>query len=374
MRGTVARTLLVCALLVVGLAGATASPTLADAPMVGTSFPDDFPVVTDASLGTPVIGFGGAGPITRTPVIFLHGNNETPFPTTCNGSFGEIHNFAQHFADHGYALSELWGLGYQGDQCDTLTDPTIKSGETHSTVANVPDLRAFVHAVLGYTGADQVDVVGHSLGTTLTREWMRQDDSYHLVRTLIGVDGPNHGIINCSPDPANYYALDAAGGFGPDSAICVEYGASDTPFLRTLNAVDETPGPTRYVMIVNADVSFVYVSAQDGVFPPVPSQNRRGEPEDFSRSARLEGAQVREVTDQGRFDDTLGTAHIGIVNSPEVWALALEALTGGAATPPPSGDEPSPPPAAALPATGGGLALLGLLLMVAATRRRPPGG
>ena len=51
---------------------------------VGTSLPADFPVIVDASLGIPVIGFGAGGPVERTPVIFLHGNNDTPFPTACN--------------------------------------------------------------------------------------------------------------------------------------------------------------------------------------------------------------------------------------------------------------------------------------------------
>ena len=78
---------------------------------VGTSFPPDFPVIKDASLGVPVIGFGAAGRVQRTPVIFLHGNNDTPFPTACN-PFGYIHAMAQFFADHGYAASELWGLGW----------------------------------------------------------------------------------------------------------------------------------------------------------------------------------------------------------------------------------------------------------------------
>jgi hypothetical protein len=51
---------------------------------VGTSFPPGFPTILDASLGTPVLGFGAAGPVARTPVIFLHGNNDTPYPTACN--------------------------------------------------------------------------------------------------------------------------------------------------------------------------------------------------------------------------------------------------------------------------------------------------
>jgi hypothetical protein len=73
---------------------------------VGNSFPANFPVIEDTSLGKPVIGFGAAGPVTRVPVIFLHGNNDTPFPTTCN-PFGRVQAFAQYLADHGYATSEL---------------------------------------------------------------------------------------------------------------------------------------------------------------------------------------------------------------------------------------------------------------------------
>ncbi len=56
---------------------------------VGTTLPADFPVIEDASLGKPLIGFGAAGPVHRTPVIFIHGNNDTPFPTDCN-PFGRM--------------------------------------------------------------------------------------------------------------------------------------------------------------------------------------------------------------------------------------------------------------------------------------------
>jgi len=130
---------------------AVAAGTAGAAGTVGTSFPPGFPTIVDASLGTPVIGFGAAGPVRRTPVIFLHGNNDTPFATSCN-PYGQVHAIAQYLADHGYEPSELWGLGYQGDQCDTIATPTNKSSFAHSTVANVPDLDRFVHAVLAFTG------------------------------------------------------------------------------------------------------------------------------------------------------------------------------------------------------------------------------
>ena len=305
-----------------------ASPVWAADP-VGTSFPADFPVINDASLGVPVIGFGAAGRVRRTPVVFLHGNNDTPFPTACN-PFGYIHAMAQFFADNGYAASELWGLGYQGTQCDLITQPTNRSSGAHSTVANIPDLRRFIHAVLDYTGERQVDIVGHSLGVTLARTWLRTDNAFHLVRRLVAIDGPNHGIINCSPSPQNFYQLPANGGFTPDSAICLEYGSDNTPLIRFMNGDRrEAQPPTQYLVIRNADTSFVYFSAQDGVFPPVPAQDREGNPHDFSQSARIAGARQIDLIGQGAFDGILGSAHLGILNSPATWDSAFDFLSRG---------------------------------------------
>ena len=306
-----------------------ASPASA-ADQVGTSFPPDFPVFNDASLGVPVIGFGAAGRIRHTPVVFLHGNNDTPFPTPPCNPFGYIHAMAQFFADHGYAASELWGLGYQGDQCDLLTQPTNRSSGAHSTVANIPDLRRFVHTVLEYTGARQVDIVGHSLGVTLARTWLRTDNAFHLVRRLVAIDGPNHGIINCSPSPENFYQLPASGGFTPDSAICLEYGSDNTPLVRFMNGGrHEAHPPTHYLVIRNADTSFVYFSKPDGPFPPVPAEDREGNPHDFSQSARIAGARQIDLTGQGAFDTVAGLAHLGILNSPDTRQHAFDFLSDG---------------------------------------------
>jgi pimeloyl-ACP methyl ester carboxylesterase len=310
----------------VGVLAVTGASSAAAAGTVGTSFPAGFPVITDASLGTPVIGFGAAGPVAHTPVIFLHGNNDTPFPTLCN-LFGSVHRFAQFFADHGYAPSELWALGYQGNQCDLFADETKRSGVAHSTLANVPDLRAFVRAVLAYTGAQQVDIVAHSLGVTLAREWMRQDQAYRLVRRFVAIDGPNHGIVDCSPSFLNYWQIRWLGGFTPGSALCQEYGSPDTPFLSQLNRGGETPGPTRVLVIRNADTSFVYFSKQDGFIAPVPSQDYLGRTHDFSQSATLQGAQQLDLTGQGRYDPLLRDAHLGILASPDTWNAALAFLT-----------------------------------------------
>jgi pimeloyl-ACP methyl ester carboxylesterase len=313
------------------LAGPAAAAT-------GTTFPAGFAVPTDASLGVPVLGFGAAGPVARTPVILLHGNNDTPYPTLCNPLFGKISALGSYLLDHGYAPSEVWALGYQGDQCDLLADNTLRSGEAHTTLANVADLDAFVHAVLDYTGAKRVDIVGHSLGGTLARAWMKQTHSAHLVRRLVEIASPNHGITDCSPSPANYFQLPSGGGFVPDSAICLEYGAEDTPFLSWLNGGTETPGPTRYLSIFNGDTDFVYISAQDGpFFPAVPAEDRTGAAHDFSRSPALNGPLAENVTLTGQgAHDLFGTGHLGILASPDTWKLTLDFLTA------PNGDVGGP--------------------------------
>lgn len=306
-----------------------AAPSARAAGPVGNSFPAGFPVIEDATLQRPVIGFGAAGPVRRVPVIFLHGNNDVPYPTPCSPTNGRIQALAQHLADNGWSPGELWGLGYQGDQCDLPADQTLRARIGHTNQANVPDLRRFVAAVLAYTGARQVDIVGHSLGATLAREWMRQDDARGLVRRLVSIDGPHHGIINCSPDAANFYQLPQFGGFTPSAEVCQELGSPDTPFLRRLNGPGgsaENGGPVKVLAIRNADTSFVYFPSQDGVLPGVPAVDSYGRPTDFSQSAALKGAKRLDLSGQGAYDPVLGTAHLGILNSPQTWQAVREFL------------------------------------------------
>jgi len=309
-----------------GLASAASPGKRAE---IGTAFPDHFPVIMNFYLGKRVIGFGSnIGRVEHVPVIFLHGNNDSPYPTACN-PFGRVQAFAQFFLDHGYHPSELWGLGYQGDQCDLAQDNTIRSGISHTTAAAVPLLRQFVQAVLDFTGAKRVDIVAHSLGVTVAREWMLQDNAYRTVRALVAIDGPNHGIIDCSPSPANFYQLVSGGGFTPRSSVCDEYGSDHTQLLAVLNAAGETPPPTHYLVIRNKPGApdFVYNSLPDGIFPGVPAEDRDGTPHDFTASAGLAGAKTIDLVGQGQYDTILSTAHLGILNSPDARDAALQFLT-----------------------------------------------
>ena len=319
----------IAALLQFGAGGLASGAPPSKGVEIGTTFPDQFPVIQNFYLGKPVIGFGSdVGRVERIPVIFVHGNNDSPFPTACN-PFGRIQAFAQFFLDHGYSPSELWGLGYQGDQCDLAQDNTHSSGISHTTAVAVPMLRAFVRAVLDFTGAKRVDIIAHSLGVTVAREWMLQDNAFRKVRALVAIDGPNHGIVDCSPNPANFYQLVSGGGFTPSSAVCDEYGSDHTQLLTVLNAAGEAIGPTRYLVIRNkpGTPDFVYNNLTDGALPGVPTEDRDGNPHDFTASAGLAGAQTIDLVNQGQFDSVLGTSHLGILNSPESRNAALQFLS-----------------------------------------------
>jgi hypothetical protein len=332
-----------------GVAFAAAGAAQA-AGIIGATFPADFPVGLDDSTGKPWIGFGAAGPVERTPVIFLHGNNDTPFPTgdpagSCSSS-RHIQAMAQYFSDSGYSPSELWALGYQGDQCDLMgqvtgivatdfsigADPTIRSSAAHTNAANVPDLRKFVRAVRAYTGARQVDIVAHGMGVTLAREWIRQDDAERRVRRFVAIEGPNHGMITCSAAADNPWAMPYKGGYTPDSPVCQELGSPNTLFLSRLNRSHNQIEPLDTLVVRNADASCLFTLPDGlpcGPFGPTPSVDSFGNPTDFSTSARIPRANELNLVGQAVYDDyTNGiTAHWGIAFSPATWQAAFSFLT-----------------------------------------------
>jgi pimeloyl-ACP methyl ester carboxylesterase len=313
---------------------------------VGTGFPPGFWASMDAHTGAPWFGFGAAGPVTRTPVIFLHGNGGTPYhdTSTCAQYGADIQRMAQYFADNGYSTSELWALGWQGKQCEFtplgLPVPAYNASMAHSIGANVEDLRNFVRAVLKYTGAPKVDIVAHDTGVVLVREWVRQDSARRLVRRFVAIDGPNQGLAICSNVAGNPWASSGMGGFTPDSALCEELGSPNTPFLKTLNkAVDgqRISSPDTFV-IRNGDSSFPFFPRYDGVLVQgAPGINANSNsvldiyrtPTDFTTSPSIpRNSNELVLTGQHGWASyggiAMGTAHVGIANSAITWQAALD--------------------------------------------------
>ncbi len=113
------------------------------------------------------------------------------------------------------------------------------------------ELRAFVNRVLAATHAKRVDIVGHSQGGMMPRQYLKFLGGTKKVDDLIGLVPSNHGTDNPLAPP-----------LGLTCPACAEQ-ATGSAFLRTLNAGDETPGRVSYTVITTThdEVVTPYTSA-----------------------------------------------------------------------------------------------------------------
>ena len=212
-------------------------------------FPADFVAPVSNETGQPMGGFGGGGGgVQRTPVIFVHGN-------TVSAAFWLPAR--EYFLEQGYSQDELWALSYGWNNVRYLDSNDL----------SVPSLERTVNAVQNYlykaTGRQvhQFDLIGHSLGVTLVRQWMKQTNSYHKVRSFIGVAGASDGVWTAWAD-SRAQQRPVSWEIYPDS-----------PWLEQLNRGGETPGATHYMTLYDGS------GWGDVLFPPP-----------FQDSGALEGA------------------------------------------------------------------------------------
>lgn len=192
-----------------------------------SGFPKGFKVPINHATGRPVTGWGGdpsgrtdGGKVTHIPIIFVHGATR---------SAQDWDKERQYFLSHGYTPNELWAFSYG---YGTMQKPD-------SNTENVPTLRDFVASVISYLQTNvnpnvkQVNIIAHSLGGTIARKWMQEDNAYAQVHSLITIASPHHGLGAC-PDPNNLGCQELRPG---------------SKWLQELNAGGEAIGPTRYMTI-----------------------------------------------------------------------------------------------------------------------------
>lgn len=238
-----------------GPQGARATSAPPPAPRL---FPADFPTTLDCEWGFPVGGWGGIrrhAPIRHDPVIFVHGNHSDAVDW-----FGVADQFKK---DAGYNDQELWAISYNGlgGQVDGApivcpcppssraiayqTRPDVlagvaSGGQYAANDVNVPDLYLFTKAVLAYTGAQHVQLVGHSLGVTVIRKMLFDHrELYRKVSVVVSIAGGNHGTSLCRGMETTLYSCDEV--------------APGSPWLRRLNSIGEAPGPTKWMAVFNGN-------------------------------------------------------------------------------------------------------------------------
>lgn len=114
--------------------------------------------------------------------------------------------------------------------------------------ASAGQLSDFVDRVLAATGAQQVDLVGHSQGGMMPRYYIKNLGGGGKVHSLIGLAPSNHGTtLNGLFTLSGFFP--AAGEFtGSLCPACQEQSAG-SPFLTALNAGGETTPGVDYTVI-----------------------------------------------------------------------------------------------------------------------------
>lgn len=146
--------------------------------------------------------------INKTPIIFVHGNSDLAFGRgTADGYVSwqtGFRSLATYLASQGYKKSEMytttWGKANSND-----------ASNTYHAKEYVTRMRAFVEAVLAYTGAKQVNIIGHSMGVSIARKIIKGGSTidhsagtYDVgpslkdkVNVFIGLAGANLGLTAC---------------------------------------------------------------------------------------------------------------------------------------------------------------------------------
>jgi len=184
----------------------------------------------------------------ENPVVFVHGNTHD----ACDWS-----DHATRFLDRGYGGDQLWSITFAA------------ASPTHDEMAR--QLDDFVTNVLAYTGADTVDVVGHSLGVTGARVWMADSaifagvderldvgvgPRYDVVDAFVGCAGANEGTSTCGPGCAR-----GSGASRPCGVISPDCNQPGGPLYR-LNNPDETPGDVDYYTL-RGNLDYFYADNPD---------------------------------------------------------------------------------------------------------------
>lgn len=139
----------------------------------------------------PYGGFGGGScAAANTPIIFVHGNGDEAKNWNFPSATGVPTVYAA-FRAAGYTECELFGINWLSE--DERSEP--QNNYHRSEKAEM--LADFVADVIAYTGADEVDIIAHSLGVTVSMHAMEYADMWSSVRRFIAISGGLRGLSAC---------------------------------------------------------------------------------------------------------------------------------------------------------------------------------
>lgn len=127
-------------------------------------------------------------------------------------------------------------LRADGDQAFIFQLPDLGAGDIANSAR---ELDAFVDGVLNQTGAAKVDLVGHSQGGLVARQYVRFEGGESTVDSLVSLGSPHYGTAVASI--LNFFGAGKCLG-----VVACQQMAVGSDFVNTLNAGDDTVGDVRY--------------------------------------------------------------------------------------------------------------------------------
>ncbi|HEV8557998.1 MAG TPA: alpha/beta fold hydrolase [Actinophytocola sp.] len=138
-------------------------------------------------------------------------------------------------------------LRHDGYQVSIFELTNLGTGDIAGTAR---DFAAFVDGVRARTGAARVDLVAHSQGGLVARQYIRFNGGSSTVDKLVNLAAPNQGTAIANI--AAFFGLGNCLGI-----VACQQMAVGSPFLATLNAGDDTPGAVRYTNLYTLEDELV---------------------------------------------------------------------------------------------------------------------
>lgn len=227
------------------------------------------------------------------PVVLAHG--------TFENQYADWSKLAPVLKRTGYCV---FSLDYGKTPGSVASIPPGVNG-TGDIAASAKELGGFVDKVLAATGASKVDIVGHSQGGMMPRQYLKAEGGAAKVQNLIGIAPSNHGTSALGLNRL----VDKLSRFGVTQAVAgdaAKQQIAGSDFLTKLNSGGDTVPGVNYTVIA---------TKYDEVVTPYASGFLEAGP----------GARVNNITLQNGcaidFSD-----HLNIVNSPRAIYFVQKAL------------------------------------------------
>ncbi|MGG6462682.1 extracellular native short-chain-length polyhydroxyalkanoate depolymerase PhaZ7 [Solilutibacter silvestris] len=142
-------------------------------------------------------GFGGGScTATRTPVVFIPGNGDSAISFdmpagTVSGYTTPANSIYAELKARGYNDCELFGVTYLDS-----SERASPQNNYHSP-SKYQILKTFIDKVKAYTGRSQVDIVAHSMGSSMALAMMKYYGYQPSVRRFINIGGGLRGLNTC---------------------------------------------------------------------------------------------------------------------------------------------------------------------------------